>query len=708
MNFLNPFFLFGLLAIAIPLVIHLINLRRPQKISFSTLSFIRELRKSTIRRIRFKQYLLMALRMLAVLCLALALAQPFLPPTITGSGSSGMPKAISIMIDNSASMQRVGSSGPLIEQSKEVARRIIQKANSDDRFLISTTNGNISPKALRSASSALSRLSDISIENTTDHSRAQFRSSLQKIGQAPQQQALSYIISDGQKSQFQDLNKLNDVGKKNKNIPIQLITVASEGQNNVAISSVSMKKQLISRGTPISLRVTVENTGGAPAVNQFISLSVRGERSGQYKFSLDPGNSRKFNFEVNPDSTGDLAGQFILEGDELTYDNRRNFVIRIPQVRSVLLVDGKEPNSSYSSYLSPALEAAHKTNAQLNVRQLKPSDVDQTKWENYDTIVLDGVDQVPTYWFESLQRYVQKGNGLLFLPSEKGSVENYNRFFSLFNAGQFTNVAGEYGSYNEVVSMAPLEGENPVLKGVFSKEKDEDLKVKKAFLFYYYQYKHDKKAPGLDILKASNGDPVLSEQQFGKGKLLVAALGADPGWSNLPVNPIFAPLFYRATLFAGTPERSGLRSYTLSAGGFSKDLDARSSDVMLTLNGTQYKPDVKRKAGGINLSYSAEEWQPGILTVQAGDKQYKIAVNQDIMESLFDTLTNQQWQQQLDKSLTINPMISAANISDNELEQKVNTAMYGREIWNWFIWMGLLLLIAETVLSRMYKTELAT
>src|SRR6056297_146677 len=99
MNFLNPFFLFGLFAVAIPVIIHLINLRRPQKVSFSTLSFFNELRKSTIRRIRIKQYLLMALRALAVLFLALALARPFLPPTLTGTSSSAEPKAVAIMVD---------------------------------------------------------------------------------------------------------------------------------------------------------------------------------------------------------------------------------------------------------------------------------------------------------------------------------------------------------------------------------------------------------------------------------------------------------------------------------------------------------------------------------------------------------------------------------------------------------------------------------
>ncbi|HBQ61566.1 MAG TPA: hypothetical protein DD671_18635, partial [Balneolaceae bacterium] len=106
MSFLNPLFLFALVAVGLPLLIHLLNLRRPQKVSFSTLAFFRELKNTTIKRIRIKRYLLLILRLLAIACLALVLARPFLPPALSGGGSAQAPALNAVLLDNSISMSR--------------------------------------------------------------------------------------------------------------------------------------------------------------------------------------------------------------------------------------------------------------------------------------------------------------------------------------------------------------------------------------------------------------------------------------------------------------------------------------------------------------------------------------------------------------------------------------------------------------------------
>lgn len=708
MNFLNPFFLFGLLAVAIPFIIHLINLRRPQKVSFSTLSFFNELRKSTIRRIRIKQYLLMALRALALLFLALALARPFLSPTLTGSASSGESKAISILIDNSASMDRVGSQGPLVDRAKEVAVRIIQNANSDDKFYITTTNeGSISSSGFLNSSRALDRVSDISTVNTGHYTKERFKEAYEQLQDVPQSQSIMYVISDGQESQISDLEELtleDDENSGNRSMPVQFINLEQGQQQNLAISSIEIQNQMISQGSPVTLAVDVENVGDTPAANQFVSLEVEGEMSGQYEVSLQPGESKEFLFEVVPETTGDMSGRLILEGDEVDYDNQRYFVLRIPKTRTILLVENQEQESSFTSYISPALEAARQANTQLSFVEQQPSEVNQSEWSKYDAIVLDGLDQVPDYWMQDLQRYVQEGNGVLFFPSEQGDIGNYNSFLSLFNAGEFTNVIGEYGSFQPVVKMAELEEGHPILSEVFTKQEDEEIKVELSSLFYYFRYENSDNSGGIDILKAANGDPILSEQQFGEGQLLVSTLGADPGWSNLPVNPLFAPLYYRSTLYASSSEQAGLKQHELGT-PFRWEGASESSDVSLAINDSEYKPEVQRQANGIQISYAGREWEPGILSVETGEEVHQIAVNQSIMESRFATLTEDKWQNMFAENFQVNEMISAESLSNEDLEEKLSATMFGKEIWNWFIWIAFLFLITETAVTRLYKAE---
>lgn len=707
MNFLNPFFLFGLLAVALPVIIHLINLRRPQKVSFSTLSFFNELRKSTIRRIRIKQYLLMALRALAVLFLALALARPFLPPTLTGSVSSSEPKSVAILIDNSASMNRIGSSGPLIDQAKNVASRIISNASSSDLFLIRTTNASDgTSSSFAGKRRALELVDKVTATNTGHYTSEKFKNAYAQLQDSPRSQAIIYVISDGQASQLQDLKdmRLQEQGTQGKPVSLQLINLEQAKQQNVAVSSVSLKSQMLSQGAPITLAVEVQNVGETAVANQFVSLEVDGELSGQYETSLEPSETKEFSFQLVPESTGDLTGRIIVEGDEVDYDNTRYFAIRIPKTRSILLVNNQKKQSSFTSYLIPALEAAQQTNAQLSFEEKSVSEVDQAQWGRYNAIVLDGLDAVPEYWFQDLRRYVQNGGGLLFLPSEKGDVKNYNQFFSLFNAGSFNNVIGEYGSFNPVVKMAELEEGHPVLDDLFRKKKDEQINVELPSLFYYYHYQQPSNTGALNLLEAANNDPLLSEQQFGKGVLMVSTLGADPGWSNFPVNPLFAPLYYRSILYASSSENGGLQQHQLGT-PFSWQGTAEGSGITLQINDTEYKPDIQQQAEGIRITYGGREWRPGILTINTRQSNHKVAVNQNIMESRFGTLEGGQWRNMFNNTLTVNSIISADDLTAASLEEKLNSAVFGKEIWNWFIWIALLFLITETLVTRLYKAE---
>src|SRR5262245_25141602 len=81
-SFLNPLFLFGLAAAAIPVIIHLFTRRRPKEVLFPSLEFLTEVNQSEIRRLKLKQWLLLLLRTLAILALALAMSRPALKGTI--------------------------------------------------------------------------------------------------------------------------------------------------------------------------------------------------------------------------------------------------------------------------------------------------------------------------------------------------------------------------------------------------------------------------------------------------------------------------------------------------------------------------------------------------------------------------------------------------------------------------------------------------
>src|SRR5215470_11382816 len=119
MSFLNPLFLLGLAAVAVPVVVHLVRRTRAQRVEFPSLMFVRRIPQRTIRRRRMQNWLLFALRCLAFMLLVFAFVRPYF-----GAGQADTnrgQRANVILFDNSFSIRY----GNRFEQAKQRARAVI-------------------------------------------------------------------------------------------------------------------------------------------------------------------------------------------------------------------------------------------------------------------------------------------------------------------------------------------------------------------------------------------------------------------------------------------------------------------------------------------------------------------------------------------------------------------------------------------------------
>ena len=105
MQFLFPTFLWGLLAVSVPLIIHLFNFRRTKKVFFTNVAFLKAVETQTSAVRRIKQWLILASRILFLAFLVLAFAQPFLPAKNASKNSTSGLGVNSLYLDNSLSMQ---------------------------------------------------------------------------------------------------------------------------------------------------------------------------------------------------------------------------------------------------------------------------------------------------------------------------------------------------------------------------------------------------------------------------------------------------------------------------------------------------------------------------------------------------------------------------------------------------------------------------
>ncbi|GAB5409820.1 MAG: hypothetical protein BalsKO_21850 [Balneolaceae bacterium] len=694
MSFLSPLFLIAISAVGLPLIIHLLNLRRPQRVKFSTLAFFKELQKTTIRKIKVKRYLLLLLRLLAIACLAIVLARPFLPPGIGNSINSQAPSLNAILIDNSISMSRIGGKGPLMEQAKEIVKSIEESSKESDRFILQITNGEAQYSTIVGHGQLLRRIEEVEISKSGNYTRDRIENLYQVLEDAPYENKRLFVISDGQRSQILK-NEIS--GNENRAITSTFINLGEVKVQNTLITSLESSTNMIGAELPVNLTVTVKNNGSNPVANQFVSLEFEGALVGQYSLSLDAGFSQTFSFEVIPGKMGSSKGKVFIEGDEFPDDNEFFFVIEVPETRRILWVKESISTSPMISYTGVMLEASGNNDAQLTYEQAETDILGTSDVFEYDAIILDGVKEIPEFSFNNLLNFVQEGRGVVFFPSEDGDIRNYNAFLRQYNAGSFEGVLGEYSSFKSIAKGEELQEDHPIFTGLFEREETESLRITNPDIYYYYKIKPSSSPGGFNILMLNNNDPLIREKRFGEGRLIVSAIGNNPGWSNFAVKPLYAPLYYRTLLYASSSEEGGFSNHILG-NSFEWKGTLEAEDAMIKVNDETVIPEARVTNAGVLISYPGEKWTPGWVSVLDDEREYAVGVNLEREESDFVQMKSEE-------QLEGFAYVDAKALGGESLEKKIKASGFGKEIWSWFMLAGLFFLVVESLVSIFYKAE---
>lgn len=697
MSFLNPIFLLALIAVGLPLLIHLLNLRRPQKVAFSTLAFFRELKNTTIRRIRIKKYLLLLLRLAAIACFAMVLARPFLPPGLSGGGNTQAPTLNAILLDNSISMSRIGTQGPLFEYGLEIIQQIEESSKDDDRFMLQVTNGEGEYGSIMSHSNIQKAMESVAIKPAGNFIDKRLQELITSVREAPYQNKNIFLITDGQYSQLQ---KLED--QELDGITLTVIDVGDVEVQNTMVSEITTSTNMIGANIPFILNVELTNRSDVNAVNQFVSLEFEGENAGQYSVALEPREEKIFTFEITPSETGSAKGKIEIEGDEFQPDNEYYFTVQVPETRNVLWITDENSDPEFISYTGTMLRVAGENDAQLSYQEASVDILETANLSEFNAVLIDAVESIPEYSFELLQDYVQNGGGVMFFPSENGDLSNYNSFFSQFNAGRFGGIQGEYASFRTVATADELLENHPAFTGLFEREENEELRFTTPDIYYYLKLLKPSSGTGFDLMSMNNGDVLLYEKRFGEGSLTISAIGNDPGWSNFAVKPLFAPFYYRLLLYSASSDQGGFADHRLG-NVFSWRGNIDAENAVIEAGEDVIKPTVDVVPSGIRLSYPAEEWQPGWVTIKDEFRSYVISSNLSPGESDFNSIDEQELNNIMEEADPV--WVAAGELGEEELQEEIMASGFGREIWSWFMLAGLLFLVVESLVSMWYKAE---
>ncbi|HCD51276.1 MAG TPA: hypothetical protein DEQ34_02425 [Balneolaceae bacterium] len=695
MSFLSPVFLIAIAAVGLPLIIHLLNIRRPQKVPFSTLAFFRELQKTTIKRIQIKKYLLLILRLLAIACLAVVLARPFLPPGSGSGANSQVPALNAILIDNSISMSRIGEEGPLIEQAKKIVRSIEASSKDSDRFILQTTNGEAMYSTIIGHNQLLDRLEAMEVAPRGNYTAERITGLAEVLKDSPYQSKRLFLITDGQQSQ---LNEVPETLEEMEDANLTLISLGQVEVQNTIIAGIETSTNMIGNGLPVQLTVDVKNVSDIPVANQFVSLMYEDELVGQYSVSLAANASASYDFEVIPSSTGTSRGKVTIEGDEFTADNDYFFVIEVPETRKIAWVREGEENIDFSSYTGLVLEAVTANDAKLNFARFNAEDLGSSTLNEYDAVILDGLENIPEFAFNQLQQLVQEGKGLVFFPAENGDIRNYNNFLSQFNQGSFEGMNGTYASFESIARGNRLQEDHPVYAGLFDHKDGDELRVSVPDVYYYLKFKPSPSPGGFSLIRMNTGDPLVREKRFGNGKLIVSTIGNDPGWSDFTIKPLYAPFYYRMLLYAASSDDGGFNEHLLG-NDFEETVTMDLASIKIETKEAEVIPETESVPAGVLVKYSGREWSPGWITIKDEEHTKEIALNLERDESYFVRMNE-------DDVLARNQSyVDATRLNSETLTNEIQASGFGREIWSWFMIAGIVFLVLESLTSIFFKAE---
>jgi hypothetical protein len=699
MSFLNPLFLIALLTVAVPLLIYLLNLRKPKKIRFSTLAFFDSLKTTALKRIRIKRWLLLAIRMLAIIALVIAASRPFLPSGF-GWASESESKAIAVLIDNSPAMSQIDREGPYIDQAKTVAAEIADMADSDDRLIVDVTHGESLNTPFLSKGGALNSISDISPLRKGSYAGNRLARLEERVNDAPEPNKIIYFITDAREAQMRSVQELF---AEPSSVNLQILKIGEAVPSNTGFENVDIMFSGVGRGSEIQIRALLANYGGQTASNQFLSFIVEDELISQQPLELEPGETEEFMFNLPETGKKNVAVELLIEGDELTYDNRYRAAVQLPETRRILVIEERASGRVYNSYLKPLFDIASNESESFEIEFADIQNFEVQSVYNYDAVVLDGIRNIPDYLTEILIDHVQSGTGLLFMPAAEGSMSSYNRLLSFAGAGIYSDVNGSYGSFETIDRMAePSEG-HPILETIFEIGEDESIRLNSPELFYYYRIEPSSERTTFPILSSRTGSSLLQEVQVGSGRFIYSAIGSDPGWTNFPIKPFFAPLFFRTMEYLVQGEHPVINQHRLGV-PFQTVLKREASNVELSKDGDLIIPQTRRTFQGVEVSYGAEEWSVGWLTISADDTEVLYSVNLDAMESNLSTL-NESEIEQIFLNYFSNVNVVRVGAERAEELSRLQMTSFGREIWFWFIIAAIILLLSESLISKIYKAE---
>ena len=640
MQYKYPELLWALLLLLIPIIIHLVQLRRFKKTPFTNVRLLKQVTAQSSKTNTLKKWLLLTARLLLLACLVMAFAQPFI-----ASYSALQDKETVIYLDNSFSMQAKGRNGMLMENA---IQDLLREVPEDASFNLFTNSKEFPKTDVRSLQNDLLTLppthQQLGVKEIKLKAAKYFSENENAIKNL-------VVISD-----FQERIR-NENETDSSKINLQYVPLRPENNTNISLDSL-----IISNASPTQIELTVLLSATGESETVPVSL-FNGETLIAKSAALFEGVTQaEVVFTLSADEVVD--GRIEISDAGLPYDNQLYFTIAPKEKIKVLAISEADHQFLNRIYTSDEFQFQNTSLQQLNYGEITASNL----------IVLNEIQDIPTPLQNALHSFEEEGGHLLIIPHANANLPSYNQFLNRFQNTRFSFPEGSD------IKITEIAFEHPIYKDVFEREVS-NFDYPEVASYYTI-------SGGLSkILGFQNGAPFLS----GDGSCYIFSAAISGEFSNFKRSPLIVPTLYAV----------GINSYNRPSlyntiSNFS-EIDIKwnpGQDNILKVHNESFEfiPLQRSFANKTTLSFTEDPTEAGTYSVKAGeDTLLKLSFNYPRQESNLsymdiEDLSNGRVSNNIEELF-----------SRLEKEDKVT------ELWKWFVILALFFLLMEVLIQKFIK-----
>jgi hypothetical protein len=666
--------LVGLGALAVPVLVHLIQRERKRVVEFPSLMFVRRIPYQSVRRRRIRHWALLLLRAAAIALMVAAFARPFISQGASATVAASGAREIVIVLDQSASM----GYGDHWQRAQDAARAVVRGMSAADRatLVLFAKNAEENMRATSDRARLEGAIGAAKVTSGATRYGPAVKLAESILARSAVTRREAVLISDFQKTGWSG----SEEARFPEGMTLTTVSVASSGTTNLSVPSVNFARAPFSGQERVTVTAGLSNKGDAALQDVPVTLAVEGHEIETKRTTVPAHASASVSFTQFTLSGPNTRGTVRAGSDPMPADNAFHFVLTPSAPVSIVVVDSGSADASL--FVSRALSIG--TTPTFQIDTTTAARATPTSFDKRAVVVLNDTMFPPAGGAGALKRFVERGGGLLVIAGER----------TTWPTGESDLLPGKLGAAvdrtsGRSASLGFLDYSHPVFE-IFKAPRSGDFSA--AHFFRYRSI--EPTAADRVLARYDDGAAAAVERKVGGGRVIVWSSTLDDTWTDIAVKPIFLPLVHRLVRYLAQYEQPAAWQTVGQVLDLNARGRARADHIVVTPSGERLQP----MAGGTAAPGLVELNEQGIYEVRtpsASGRAEPIAVNLDPAESDLAPLDPSE----LVASVTGHATASAAGPAASQ-EMTREEAERRQSLWWYLLLGGLLLLATETAIAN--------